>query len=196
MLDKKTRFAIQHKMKLIYSDILNKQYIDAYFEEGSDNASVLCVFNKLQSINDGSYSYKKTKEYAYLQNIFNFINLPDDKIKVTSLYKVTDMKNILKMHVLKDFYDVLVYQILEPNIKYVIVIGFDTAKIILDSYLSSMKIDRKIYKSKIDRIGITANLKNVYDFFGKKMIIIPEVTTIRTLNKDKKQELVDALKGV
>lgn len=193
MLDKEIKFTINHKMKLIYSEVVKEKYSEKYFEEGTDNSKILVVYSKLLPLNKIVYSYKETDEYRYLTKIFNFCNLEEQKVKVTSFYKVFQLKNIHAPKT-KDFYDVLVYQMLRDEIEYIVLIGFENAKQIFKMYLQEMKAKEEDINKFLDRLSINSDLKQKYTMYNKKIIIIPEKTQIQKFSNIKKQELIDALK--
>lgn len=190
-MDKDLEFAVTHKMKMIYSDVPSEKYSQNVLEDGNINASILCILSKIDTT--GPFlGYKKTEEFQYISKILNYVGINLDNVKVTALHKIKELKKIDKN--LKNYYEVLLFQILNENIKHVLIIGYETAKLILTEYLLENKKKLEDINNLLETLLINQNIKNVYNLYGKKVIILPSKNKIQKFTKEQKEELIEVIK--
>lgn len=148
------------------------------------------------------YNNKNSEDNKKLKAIFDYVNIENPYY--TSIIKCCndiDLENNEK----KEAYSILLAQISNPNIKYIITIGEETLDFIIKEYIkehTDIEEYNKIVKLTPDTlienrvVNIKEYVGNIYDFYGKYIIPLFDMGYIKKASKKEKQRIVDILSEI
>lgn len=196
-MNDKLEFSLEHKLKLINTNLVNTTYKKNLLYALNRNGKYLFVFNNLSDEMITNDSYLNSVEYKTLEKILQFIEFDMKNICVTSFLKLNPIKESIDKNIYYNFYEVFLFQLMNSDFEYIILIGEDLAKHIFYMYLNNMDNSEEMINN-MKKYDFIENMDKVYDFFGKKIVVIYDMKSVysKIISKNAKQKMVDILNKI